>query len=98
MSATSTGEDSMFTRRYIMAENGWEVWSKFVLKELDRLGTGIEKLDTKNTGQHKEIFDTLNAVKESVSLVRIKVAGISAIVGIVIAVISNIVITAVKGG
>ena len=81
-----------------MDENGWEVWRKYVLKELGRINEVVEKVDQKNDKAHAEINETVNGIKEGLTLMRIKMAGISIVVTIVIAVIANIVITAVKGG
>jgi len=47
--------------------NGWAEWSKYVLKELDRLNECYKDLDKKMDGLHDQI-----------NMLQIKVAGIAA--------------------
>lgn len=56
-----------------MPPNGWNEWSKFVLKELERLNECYEKLDGK--------MDKLNS---RMTLIQVKVAGIGGAVAIII--------------
>ena len=68
-------------------ENGWIEWSKFVLKELERLNDCYEKLDTK--------VDKMN---ENFTLVRMKMAGIGAVVSLIVTLATVIITSAIKGG
>jgi hypothetical protein len=75
-----------------MAEgtNGWETWAKRVLGDIERL-----------EGNEKEIFDKINSLRVDMAVLQTKAAFIGgfwgAIVSIIVAVISYIVIGHVKG-
>lgn len=56
-----------------MAPDGWEKWSKFVVKELERLGDAYEKLADK-TG------DQISELKAEIAMLKIK-SGVYGLVG-----------------
>lgn len=56
-----------------MDVNGWNEWSKYVLKELERLNDCYEKLDKR-----------LDKLTENVTITRIRMAGIGATVSLII--------------
>jgi hypothetical protein len=63
--------------------NGWSEWSKYVLKELERLNECYEKIDQK-----------ADMIKDKMNMLQIKVAGIGAaasiITTIVVLLLSNL--------
>lgn len=66
-----------------MDKNGdgdWSEWGKHVLRELVRLSECYEKLDAK-----------LDALKDCVTILQVKAAGLGAIAGLVMAVIATLV-------
>ena len=56
-----------------MAPDGWEEWSKFVLKELKRLGDAYEDLT-------KKVNDELSELKAEVAMLKVK-SGVYGLVG-----------------
>jgi len=56
-----------------MDVNGWNEWSKYVLKELERLNDCYDKLDKR-----------LDKLTENVTITRIRMAGIGATVSLII--------------
>lgn len=61
------------------AVDGWNEWSKYVLKELERLNDCYEKLD------HE--IDNLN---ERMTFMQAKIAGIAVAVGLGVTVVGNL--------
>jgi archaellum component FlaC len=70
--------------------NGWEQWSKYVLKELERINETYSKLDSKIDEVrermnilHNERFEKLdgkiNVLQANLTMLHIKVAGIGAV-------------------
>jgi hypothetical protein len=57
-------------------QNGWNEWSKYVLKEIERLDECYKDIDNK-----------LDAMKEKVTMLQIKVAGIGAVSSIITTII-----------
>jgi hypothetical protein len=51
--------------------DGWNEWSKYVLKEMERLGNCYEKLETR-----------VASIDSKLSMIQIKVAGIGAVAGV----------------
>jgi len=66
--------------------NGWNEWSRFVLKELERLNRCYEKLDGK-----------IDKLSERQVLVRVKTAGIGAAVSLIVTIVTILIATAIKG-
>lgn len=56
-----------------MAPDGWQEWSKFVLKELTRLGDAYENLT-------KKVNDELTELKTEVAMLKVK-SGIWGLIG-----------------
>lgn len=56
-----------------MAPDGWQEWSKFVLKELKRLGDAYEDLT-------KKVNDELSELKAEVAMLKVK-SGVYGLLG-----------------
>ena len=56
-----------------MAPDGWQEWSKFVLKELTRLGDAYEDLT-------KKVNDELSELKAEVAMLKVK-SGVYGLLG-----------------
>jgi len=67
-------------------ENGWNEWSRFVLKELERLNRCYESVDKK-----------LDKMNEQLVLMRVKTAGIGAAVSLIVTIVTILVTAAIKG-
>jgi len=67
-------------------ENGWNEWSRFVLKELERLNRCYESVDKK-----------LDKMNEQLVLMRVKTAGIGAAVSLIVTIVTILIATAIKG-
>ena len=67
-------------------ENGWNEWSRFVLKELERLNRCYESVDKK-----------LDKMNEQLVLMRVKTAGIGAVVSLIVTIVTILVTAAIKG-
>ena len=57
-------------------DNGWREWSRHVLKELDRLNTGYEKLDA-----------SIGSLREQLAMLRGKAMVWGALAGVVVTVV-----------
>ena len=66
--------------------DGWNEWSKYVLKELERLNNCYEKLDGK-----------VDLINSRVTNLYIKVAGIGAVSAILTTLVFSLLSTALKG-
>jgi len=87
-----------------MTENGeWSKWSKHIILELKRLNTCYVDLDNKNDNSHKaihekiektskEIMKEIQDLSKELTLLRIKVAGAAAAIGIVVTILMNLAI------
>lgn len=40
--------------------NGWDVWKRFVLGEMDRLGDGLEQRSKKLDDQHEDVLQAIH--------------------------------------
>jgi len=67
-------------------ENGWNEWSRFVLKELERLNRCYESVDKK-----------LDKMNEQLVLMRVKTAGIGAAVSLIVTIVTILIATAIRG-
>lgn len=46
-----------------MANNGWTQWEKHVLAELKRLNDNMERTETKNDDDHRELFSSIATLR-----------------------------------
>ena len=54
-----------------MAEtNGWEQWSKHVLKELERLNSNYESLNTKIDSIKSDVHEEISVIKNDITKVK----------------------------
>ncbi len=65
--------------------DGWNEWSKYVLKELKRLNDCYEKLDEK-----------IDKINNRLTLAQVKIAGIGATVSLVVTIIVLIVASFIR--
>ncbi len=65
--------------------DGWNEWSKYVLKELKRLNDCYEKLDEK-----------IDKINNRLTLAQIKIAGLGAMVSLVVTIVVLIVASFIR--
>lgn len=68
-----------------MPPNGWNVWSKHVLKELTRLNNCYEKLDEK-----------LSKIDKRLIMAQVKIAGLGATISFVVTIIVLIIASFIR--
>lgn len=64
----------------MQANNGWGEWSRFVLKELERLNTAIEQMEGSQSRANKEIYKELSEIRTEIATLQLK-AGVWGLLG-----------------
>lgn len=78
-----------------MPPNGWTEWSKFVLKELERLNECYEQLRIDMTGSFLQIREEIAKVRIEVGMLKVK-AGVWGLLGGLIPAIGILLIWLIK--
>jgi predicted DNA binding CopG/RHH family protein len=63
------------------SQDGWTEWSKYVLKELERLNTEQKAIASKMDAQHLETLERINAINQDITAIKIKASTFGAIAG-----------------
>ena len=64
----------------------WDSCKMYVLRELQRMNDQLEKMDEK-----------MDRLKDQLTLMQVKVAGIAAIAGLIVTIIANLIIKGIGG-